>query len=60
MALNLVDYQKKVRLAVKAFWKSREAAKKKQVDPGKADQGERSGVTSGKNMDGFIDLVFDL
>ncbi|HNX75317.1 MAG TPA: PaeR7I family type II restriction endonuclease [Candidatus Rifleibacterium sp.] len=60
MALNLVDYQKKVRLAVKAFWKSREAAKKKQVDSGKADQGERSGVTSGKNMDGFIDLVLDL
>lgn len=60
MALNLVDYQKKVRLAVKAFWKSREAARKKQVDSGKADQGERSGVTSGKNMDGFIDLVLDL
>lgn len=60
MALNLADYQKKVRMAVKAFWKSREAAKKKQVDSGKADQGERSGVTSGKNMDGFIDLVLDL
>lgn len=60
MALNLVDYQKKVRMAVKAFWKSREAARKKQVDSGKADQGERSGVTSGKNMDGFIDLVLDL
>lgn len=60
MALNLVDYQKKARLAVKAFWKSREAARKKQVDSGKADQGERSGVTSGKNLDGFIDLVLDL
>ncbi|HAE40431.1 MAG TPA: restriction endonuclease, partial [Candidatus Riflebacteria bacterium] len=60
MALNLVDYQKKVRMAVKAFWKSREAARKKQVDSGKADQGERSGVTSGKNMDGFINLVLDL
>lgn len=60
MALNLVDYQKKVRLAVKAFWKSRDAAKKTQVDSGKADQGECSGVTSGKNMDGFIDLVLDL
>ena len=60
MALTLVDYQKKVRLAVRAFWKSREAAKKKLVDSGKADQGERSGVTSGKNMDGFIDLVLDL
>jgi type II restriction enzyme len=60
VALNLVDYQKKVRMAVKAFWKSREAARKKQVDSGKADQGERSGVTSGKNMDGFVELVLDL
>jgi len=60
MALNLADYQKRVRMAVKAFWQSREAARKKQIDSGKADQGERSGVTSGKNMDGFIDLVLDL
>ena len=60
MALNLVDYQKRVRMAVKAFWQSREAARKKQIDSGKAGQGERSGVTSGKNMDGFIDLVLDL
>lgn len=60
MALNLADYQKKVQRAIKAFWKSREASRKKQIDSGKADQGERSGVTSGKNMDGFIDLVIDL
>lgn len=37
MALNLVDYQKRVRMAVKAFWQSREAARKKQIDSGKAD-----------------------
>ena len=27
---------------------------------GKADQGERSGVTGGKNMDGFLTLVLDI
>jgi type II restriction enzyme len=60
MALDLVDYERKARKAVKAFWVSRDAAKKKQIKSGKADQGERAGVTGGKNMDGFIDLVLDI
>lgn len=60
MALNLVDYESKAREAVKAFWGNREAAKQKQIEAGKSDQGERAGVTSGKNMDGFIALVLDI
>ncbi len=60
MALNLVDYERKAREAVKAFWGNREAARQKQIESGKADQGERAGVTSGKNMDGFIALVLDI
>lgn len=60
MALNLVDYEQKARKAVKAFWKKRKAATQKQIESGKADQGERAGVTSGKNMDRFIDLVIDI
>src|SRR3990172_4422294 len=60
MALDLVDYEQKAHKAVKAFWKKRKAAKKKQIKSGKADQGERAGVTSGKNMDGFIALVLDI
>ena len=60
MALNLVSYKRKTQEAVKAFWGNREAARQKQIEAGKADQGERSGVTSGKNMDGFIALVLDL
>jgi len=60
MAIDLVDYEKQARQAVKAFWASREAARKKQRELGKADQGERAGVTGGKNMDGFIDLILDL
>ena len=51
MTLNLVDYEQKAQEAVKAFWGNREAARQKQVESGKADQGERAGVTSGKNMD---------
>jgi len=60
MALDLVDYERKAREAVKAFWGNREAARQKQIESGKADQGERAGVTSGKNMDGFIALVLDI
>lgn len=57
MPIDLVDYESKVRNAVKIFWASRSAAKQKQQESGNIDQGERSGVTSGKNMDGFIDLI---
>ncbi len=60
MALDLVDYEHKSRDAVKAFWGNREAAKRKQIEAGKTDQGERAGVTAGKNMDGFLALVIDL
>ena len=60
MALDLVDYEQKVHEAVKAFWGNREAARLKQIQSGKADQGERAGVTAGKNMDGFLALVLDI
>lgn len=57
MGIDLVDYERKACEAVKAFWGNREAARQKQIESGKADQGERAGVTAGKNMDGFITLV---
>lgn len=60
MALDLVDYELKARRAVKEFWKKRKAATQRQMASGKADQGERAGVTSGKNMDGFVALVVDI
>lgn len=60
MGLDLVDFENKARGAVKAFWHSRDAARQKQAVAGKADQGERAGVTAGKNMDGFINLVVEL
>ena len=60
MSLNLADYEFKAGLAIKAFWQTRDDAKQKQKESGKSDQGERAGVTGGKNMDGFSDLVVDL
>lgn len=60
MAIELADYDRKARKAVKVFWGNREAARQKQIESGKADQGERAGVTAGKNMDGFIALILDI
>lgn len=60
MALDLADYERKSTEAIKAFWGNREKARQKQVLAGKADQGERAGVTAGKNMDGFVDLMIDI
>ncbi len=58
MPLDLVDYDVKARAAVKKFWTSRKkAATKKQRASGKMDQGERSAVTAGNNLHGFVDLV---
>ena len=60
MPLDLANYQVQTRDAVKAFWGNRDAARRKQAELGKQDQGERAGVTAGKNMDGFTALVLEL
>jgi hypothetical protein len=42
--------------AVAHYWQTRAAQRQKQESGGKADQGLRSAVTGGAQMDGFIDL----
>jgi hypothetical protein len=46
--------------AVAHYWETRTAQRKKQEIGGKADQGFRSAVTGGAQMDGFIDLFSEL
>lgn len=46
--------------AVAHYWKTRTGQSDKQLQTGKADQGLRSAVTGGAQMDGFIDLFTDL
>lgn len=60
MAIELSGYETKTREAIKRFWNNRNVAIQKQKESGKSDQGERAGVTAGKNMDGFIDLIIDI
>lgn len=60
MGLDLVGYELKVHDAIKAFWGNREAARQRQVESGRTDQGERAGVTAGKNMDAFVDIIIEI
>jgi hypothetical protein len=57
MPILLPDFETNVNEAVRTFWGARESARRKQAKSGKADQGERSSVTAGKNMDGFLAIV---
>ncbi|MBU1966259.1 MAG: PaeR7I family type II restriction endonuclease, partial [Proteobacteria bacterium] len=41
--------------AVAHYWETRAAQRRRQEEGGKADQGSRSAVTGGAQMDGFID-----
>lgn len=60
MVLNLANYENAAAQALKAFWGNRAAAVERQKAAGKVDQGERAGVTSGKNMDGFLALCAEI
>ncbi len=55
-----MDLQKLTAKAVAFYWQTRKAQKDKQKQIGKADQGLRSAVTGGAQMDGFIDLFLEL
>ena len=57
MSIDLADYDKLAKKAIRSFWKTRTQAKQTQKASGKSDQGERASVTSGKNMDGFLKLI---
>jgi len=57
MSIELPDFDNAIRAAVREFWQSRESARRKQEESGTADQGERSAVTAGKNMNGFLTIV---
>jgi hypothetical protein len=46
--------------AVAHYWQTRAGQRQKQEQSGKADQGLRSAVTGGAQMDGFIDLFTGL
>jgi hypothetical protein len=61
MAIQLPrDLDARVQAAVRHFWDTRSTQASKQQQGGRADQGARSAVTGGAQMDGFIDLLAGL
>jgi hypothetical protein len=55
------DLKRRVEAAIRHFWTTRQAQETKQATKsGKRDQGSRSAVTGGAQLDGFIRLVSDL
>jgi hypothetical protein len=55
--MNLAAYQELTRAAVTHFWSARTDAAARQQRRGETDQGNRAGVTAGKNMDGFVAMI---
>jgi hypothetical protein len=53
----LKDLSTLTKKAVAFYWQSRVAQRQRQERSGKVDQGLRSAVTGGAQMDGFIDLL---
>lgn len=56
----LKDLDKRLKQAVAHFWHTRQSQASKQHQSGVSDQGLRSAVTGGAQMDGFVNLVAQL
>jgi len=56
----LKDLTDRIGKAVALYWETRTGQRNKQIQTGKADQGLRTAVTGGAQMDGFIDLFVEL
>ena len=60
MGIDLEDFEARTSHAVRVCWDTHAAAAERQKLNGVLDQGERAGVTSDKNMDGFVTLITNL
>ncbi len=56
----LNDLRARTARAVAQYWGTRTLQRGKQTGGGRSDQGSRSAVTGGAQMDGFVDLFADL
>lgn len=54
------DLDAPIRDAVKYYWTTRSAQVNDQAERGQSDQGARSAVTGGRQMDGFVEIVKDI
>ena len=57
---NIDNLRKLVSQAIARYWLTRQKQSQKQSTSGRSDQGARSAVTGGAQMDGFIRLITEL
>ena len=57
MSIDTNKYKSKIQTAINIFWDTRNRQKKNQQSKSKQDTGNRSAVTGGKQLDGFIDSL---
>ncbi len=55
-----INLHERIATAVSHYWLTREEQANKQKNSGRADQGLRSAVTGGAQMDGFISLITEI
>ncbi|MDE3067589.1 MAG: PaeR7I family type II restriction endonuclease [Verrucomicrobiota bacterium] len=60
MTTELQSLNSRISRAVTSYWKTRQSQSLKQSSSGQRDQGARSAVTGGAQMDGFIHLITEL
>lgn len=60
MNLVSVDLNRRVARAVASYWSTRRRQSTKQGTSGQRDQGARSAVTGGAQMDGFVALMAEV
>ena len=58
--MNAQDIEIRIRESVSNYWVTRTSQKQRQHQAGRSDQGARSAVTGGAQMDGFVRLFADL
>ncbi len=59
--LNIpLDLDKKTKMALEFFWSTRNKQVKKQEKSEVSDQGNRSAVTGGKQLDGFVEFIEEI
>ncbi len=58
MTMNIEKYRNQIKIAVQKFWETRDKQMLDQNGKEIQDAGNRSAVTGGKQLDGFLDLLY--
>lgn len=60
MTMNIEKYRAQIKIAVQKFWETRDKQMLDQNGKEIQDAGNRSAVTGGKQLDGFLDLLYNV